>query len=308
MKVSRYSLSEISWEAIAPLIGDSFFGSVGFANLWRAIGGKPVYWIAEENGALAAVLPGVEFGFAPFKRFYAMPDGCYGRLFFADSHTDNKEAVATSCLDALSKAGYVKTYIYDFYACLPAYRGFVGSNRHTTLVDVSSPGWQPPERNIRQEIRKAVREGIHIEKFNLVRHFSQFLHLVKVSERRIGCKCTFSTEFFKALAALAEEDKRVQWVWSEHNGQVVSSHIFLVEHDNLLFWQMYFEKTLTFLKPNQYVPFVTAKRLAREGVKWLNFGASPENAPGVVFYKKKWGGKPYSYNCYVMRRGLGKFL
>jgi hypothetical protein len=107
---------------------------------------------------------------------------------------------------------------------------------------------------------------------------------------------------------LAEEDKRVQWVWSEHNGQAVSSHIFLIEHDNLLFWQMYFDEALTFLKPNQYVPFVTAKRMAREGVKWFNFGVSPKNAPGVVFYKKKWGGKLYSYNCYVMRRGLGKFL
>ena len=150
--------------------------------------------------------------------------------------------------------------------------------------------------------------GHNTQLFDSDRHFSQFLHLVKSSERRLGCRCPFSAEFFKALAALAEEDKRVQWVWSEHNSQAVAAHIFLVEHDNLLFWQMYFEKELTFLKPNQYVPFATARRMAREGVKWLNFGISPENAPGIEFYKKKWGGMLSGYNCYVMKRGLGKFL
>ena len=308
MKVSCQPLSRISWDDVAPLIGDSFFGSPGFANLWCTLGGKPVYWLVEQGNRIVAVLPGVEFGIRPLKRFYAMPAGCYARLFYNPDITVDRERIARMVLDALADRRYFKLFVYDFYESLPADSRFVIQTRTTTLLDISDPNWQPPERNLRQEIRKAVREGIHVEKFDSDRHFSQFLHLVRLSEKRIGRRCPFSTEFFRTLAMLAEEDKRVQWVWSEHNGQAVSSHIFLVEHDNLLFWQMYFEKALTFLKPNQYVPFVTAKIMAREGVKWLNFGASPENAPGVVFYKKKWGGKLYSYNCYVMKRGLGKFL
>jgi len=308
MKVSRYSLSEISWEAIAPLIGDSFFGSVGFANLWRAIGGKPVYWIAEENGALAAVLSGVEFGFAPFKRFYAMPEGCYGRLFFADSHADNKEAVATSCLDALSKAGYVKTYIYDFYACLPAYRGFVGSNRHTTLVDVSSPGWQPPNKQLLQQIRSALRNGIEIEEFDIDKHFSRFLALLETTGRRHGRNLRYPPEFFKELALLAHDDSRVVWIWCEYEGRAAASHIYLIENDMLLYWQPYFDKNFSFLKPNQYMLFSTARSMALRGVKRLNLGASPHDASGLIRYKKKWGGKQYDYNCYSRQTFLGKLL
>jgi hypothetical protein len=308
MRVVRYPLAHIPWDDVAPLIGSSFFGSPGFANLWRTLGGQPVYWLVEQGNRVMAVLPGVEFGIKPFKRFYAMPAGCYAKLFHNPDITTDREQIARMVLDALAAQRYVKLFLYDFYEPLPADSRFNIQTCTTTLVDVSDPDWQPPDRNLRQEIRKAVREGLHVEKFDSDRHFSQFLHLVKLSEKRIGRRCPFSTEFFKALAALAEEDKRVHWAWSEHNGQAVSSQIFLVEHDNLLFWQTYFEKALTFLKPNQYVPFATAKRLAREGVRWLNFGTSPENAPGITFYKKRWGGKLYSYNCYVMKRGLGRFL
>ncbi len=302
-------LLRVVWDEVAPLVGGSFFGSFGFANLWRTMGGKPVYWLVEHSGQILAVLPGVEFGVRPFKRFYAMPAGCYARLFNNPDTAGDRERIARTVLDAMVAARrYVKLFIYDFYESFPADPRFGIQARTTTLVDITDPDWQPPDKNLRQEIRKAVREGIHVEKFDSNRHFSQFLHLVRVSEKRIGHKCPYSAEFFWALAVLAEVDERVQWLWCEHNGQAVSSHIFLVEHDKLLFWQTYFEKALTFLKPNQYVPFAIAKRLARVGVKWLNFGASPDNAPGVTFYKKRWGGKLYNYNRYVMKRGLGRFL
>jgi hypothetical protein len=308
MKVARYPLTHISWDDVAPLIGSSFFGSFGFANLWRTLGGKPVYWLVEQDNRIVAVFPGVEFGIKPLKRFYAMPAGCYARIFYDPDITADREQVARMILDALIAQRYMKLFIYDFHKSVPVDPRFNMQTYTTTLVDVSDPDWQPPEKNLRQEIRKAVREGIHVEKFDSDKHFSQFLHLVRVSEERVGCKCSFSVEFFKAMAALADEDRRVQWAWCEHNGQAVSSHIFFVEYDNLLFWQVYFEKALTFLKPNQYVPYATAKRLAQEDVKWLNFGTSPENAPGTTFYKKRWGGRPYCYYRYAMMRGLGKFL
>lgn len=308
MRVVRYPSSHISADTIAPLIGDSFFGSVGFANLWCTLGGKPVYWLVEQGDRILAILPGVEFGIKPLKRFYAMPAGCYARLFYNPDITVDREQTARMVLEALADRRYARLFIYDFYKSMPANSKFDIQTRTTTLVDVSDPNWQPPERNLRQEIRKAAQEGIHIEAFDSDKHFSGFLHLVRLSEKRIGHKCEYSAKFFKALATLAEGDKRVRWVWCERQGEAVSSHIFLIEHDSLLFWQMYFDKALTFLKPNQYVPFTTAKRLAREGVKWLNFGTSPENAPGVAFYKSRWGGEIYDYNCYVMKRGLGRFL
>ncbi len=237
-----------------------------------------------------------------------MPNGCYGRLFCRNPPAPETERIAASVLDALSGAGYLKVFIYDFYDCLPPHKCFKITKCQTTLVDISSPDWQPPDKKLRQQIRKAEREGIKIEKFNPDRHFSQFMHLVKLTEQRIGCPCKYTAAFFKALASLAQKDSRVRWIWCEHNGEPVSSNVFFIENDNLLHWQSYFNEAFSFLQPNKYIPFVTARAVAQEGITYLNLGASPENTAGVDFYKSKWGGSPRFYNCFVCQTVLGKLL
>jgi hypothetical protein len=308
MKVARYPLSRAVWEDIAPLIGDAFFVSVGFSNLWRTLGGTPVYWLAKEHDEILAVLPGVEFGNRPFRRFLCMPNGCYGRLFFCNSPAIDRDRITTSLMDTLSGASYLKVFIYDFYNCLPSHKKFSIEECQTTLVDISSPDWQPPDKKLRQQIRKAEREGINIERFDLDKHLPRFLHLVKLTEKRIGSPSKYTAAFFKALASLAREDNRVRWIWCEHKGEPVSSNIFFIEHDSLLHWQSYFNEAFSYMQPHKYIPFTVAREVAQEGITYLNLGASPENVPGVEYYKSKWGGSPRFYNCHVRRTILGRLL
>jgi hypothetical protein len=262
----------------------------------------------EQGNRIVAVLPGVEFGTRPLKRFYAMPEGCYGRLFFTDSLFADKETVATSVMDTLGKAGYMKTFVYDFYDCFPTHKSFKVEKRHTTLVDVSSPDWLPSNKQLLQQICSAQREGIQIEEFSIDKHFSKFLALMEATERRHGRRPKYPPAFFKKLARLARDDCGVLWIWCEHEGQAAASHIYFVENDMVLYWQPYFDKAFSFLKPNQYMLFSTAQRLVLKGVKYLNLGASPHDASGLIRYKKKWGGKPYRYNCYLHQTFLGRLL
>jgi len=308
MKVSRYPLSDDLWNRIHSLVVDSLFSSLGFINVWRTIGGKPVCWLVEQNDLLLAVFPSVEFGVRPVKRLYAMPNGCYGRLFFCDSNTIDKREIAHHLLGELANAGYIKLCFYDFYGCIPSHPDFQVRKCYTTLVDISTPDWEPPNKKLRQQIHKAEREGIHLETFDFHKHFPQFLKLVKLSDKRIGCRTTYTPAFFEALAALAENDTRVRWIWCERDGEPVSSNIFIMEGDNLLHWQAYFNEAFSFLQPSKYIPFITARAAAQEGITHLNLGATPENAPGVVYYKSKWGGKQYPYNCYYRKSGLGKLV
>lgn len=308
MKVSCCSLGRILWNDVAPLIGDSFFGSPGFANLWRTLGGNPVYWLVEQGDQIMSVLPGVEFGVGPFKRFYAMPDGCYARLFYNPDITVDREDIARMVLDALAARRYVKLFIYDFYESLPADSRFNIQTRTTTLVDISGPDWQPSDKKLQSQIRRAVREGIQVMTFDWDQHHRHFLDLMRSTEKRHGQTPAYSPGFFKAVADLAREDDRIQWVWCEHDGCPVSSHIYFIENATLQGWQMYFDKAFSFLKPNQYIRFITCRRMARQGVTKLNLGATPAGAEGLAYYKKRWGGNPVHYYCYVMKRGLGRFL
>jgi hypothetical protein len=308
MNISRYPLTNDLWAVVAPLIGDSFFGSRGFADLWRTKGGKPMYWVAEDAQRILAVLPGVEFGIKPFQRLYAMPNGCYARLFYNPQMTVEKERIARMMLDSLTAARYVKLFIYDFYNSLVPDSRFDIQTATTTLVDISGPDWRPPDSKLRAEIRKAVREGIQVVAFDWNQHHRQFFHLMKLTAERHGQEPRHNPEFFEAMAELTRADNRVQWVWCEHDGRPVSSHIFFIDNATLQGWQMYSDKAFSFLKPNQYILFTMCRRMARQGVTKLNLGVTPDDADGVAFYKKRWGGNPVQYYCYVMKRGIGRFF
>ena len=52
--------------------------------------------------------------------------------------------------------------------------------------------------------------------------------------------------------------------------------------------------------------FEAAKQLSKRGIRFLNLGATPEDAEGVRVYKEKWGGVEYTYHCYIKHSLLGR--
>ena len=309
MNVARYVASELKAENIPQTHLDSFFGSLGFADLWRSLGGTPVYWVAEDDdGDMAGFVPGVEFGLRGFRRFQAMPDGCYGGLHLSSGKPGDKKFIGRQLLDAIASAGYVKAFVTDFYADFDRHTDFYIQDLRTTLVDITDPAWQPPDKKLRQEIRKAEREGIAIERFDAPSHMKPFLGLAGETELRHHRKPRYPPRFYAALADLAAQDDRVRWLWCEHDGRPAASHIFLMERDMIVNWQVYFDKAFSFLKPNQYILYMMAKEASQKGIKYLNLGSSPHDADGLQTYKSKWGGKVHEYCCLCRKSWLGKLL
>ncbi len=309
MNVARYVASDLSADDIPQPPLDSFFNSSGFADLWRAVGGTPVYWVVEDDdGDLAGFLPGVEFGLRGFRRFQAMPDGCYGGLHLSPGKPDDKEVIGRLLLDAIAGAGYLKAFVTDFYADFDRHGDFRAEKLRTTLVDIGDPGWQPPDKKLHQEIRKAEREGIVVERFDAQNHMKPFLGLVRETELRHDRKPRYPHRFYAALAELAARDDRVQWLWCEHDGRPAASHIFFMERNMIVNWQVYFDKTFSFLKPNQYTLYMMAKEASQKGIRFLNLGSSPPDAVGLQTYKGRWGGKVHEYCCLCRKSWLGKLL
>ncbi|MEA2031432.1 MAG: GNAT family N-acetyltransferase [candidate division Zixibacteria bacterium] len=308
MKIYRSLTEQLSADITVRLTNVSLFASPGFAAVWKAHNGKPIYWVAEDSGEVLAIMPGVEFSHRPLLQFMSMPNGCYGGMLpLSDNSIDSKK-IGRLILSAVANYGYAKVHIYDFRSSLPPDNSFRKIPCETRLVDISDPDWQPPDKKLRQQIRKAEKEGIKIHKFNHDQHISGHLDLVHIFEKRTGQKCKYRPGFFSELAALADEDDRLQWYWCEHNGHPVSSNIFIVEGNQLLHWQAYFDDTYSFLHPSKYIPFISARNAARDGTRYLNLGASPEGVKGVSFYKSKWGGTIFHYNCFERRKGFGRLL
>jgi hypothetical protein len=308
MIVKRYELADAPAELIDRLAGDYIFSTTSFARMWRAHGGKPVYWIAEENGTPKAIMPGVEFGRGIFRRLQSMPNGCYGRILTNNDNDLKTAEVSMLILMRIIQFGYMKFYLHDFHKSFGVISGIKSKECTTQLVDISNPGWEPPDGKLRQQIHKAERENLSIKKFEADRDMEGFLKLVGFHEKRRSVKSLYGRTFFEALAELARQDNRIKWMWCEIDKAAVSSHIFLREGNSIIHWQMYYDESRSQLQATKLIPYKVAKEAQDEGIKYLNLGASPPEAEGAEFYKSKWGGEIYKYSCYEHKNGLGKFL
>ena len=308
MKTQRFTLEDLPENITTRLNTLSLFSSTGFASLWRAIEAVPVFWVVQENDKILAVMPGVERGRSFWRRFQSLPDGLYSRIMFdPDTDIDRRDILKTLAASLVS-AGYMKLYINDYGRLFEDHSGFNRLHCQTSLVDISDADWRPPDKKVQSEIRKAEREGVVVDAFDFEKHFEQFLRLMRQTEQRHGRRPKYPPRFFEALARLAREDKRIRWVLVERDNEIAASHIYFIDRDMALNWQIYFNKKFSSLKPNQYILYTTARRLATEGVKYLNLGATPTDASGLETYKNKWGGETYRYPCYWTKSFLGRLL
>ncbi len=298
MKIARRPLAEVPDDALARLADGAFFTSRGFAELWRARGGRPVAWTLELDGATAALLPGVEYGAGPLARFLSMPDGCYGGVLVDPALASERAALAAALLAAVERRRYALAWVFDFHGTL-APGGRPGDQRlETTIVDIHDPGGAPPDPKLRAQVRKAEREGIAVERFDWTRHGEAFLALATLTARRHGAAPRYGRAFYAALAALAARDERIVWRWCARDGRPACAHIYFVERGMLQAWQTYFDPAFSFLKPNPFIRTETCHALARRGVRWLNLGATPSYAAGLAAYKRRWGGTCVTYRAW----------
>jgi len=285
----------------------SLFASAAFAEVWRSMGGQPVFWLAEVDASPAAALLGIEFRRRPFTTFQAMPNGCYGRLTCSNKYEFDKNEAGRLIADAVAGHGYRAAFISDFWNSMPSVTSMQKLDCETQLVEISGPDWEPPDKKLRQQIRKAESEHLTVLPFG-TSQLEDFMQLVELSVNRQGRRSPYSNVFFESLARLTGSDSRVRWLSAVIKSEMASSHIFLVEGNSLIHWQSYYDPELSFTQATKYVPFIAAREAASEGIRTLNLGATPGGAEGVDFYKSKWGGSAFGYKLYYKRSFLGEAI
>jgi len=237
-------------------------------------------------------------------RFQSMPDGLPSVFVCTESASDRVHLIS-QILDSISQHGYIKTFVTDFDNNFPPHSTFHRAGMTTHMVDISNTSYEPSDKTLISEIRKAEREQTSIVRFNWKEHGGRFIDLVALSETRHGRLPKYPAPFFEQLALAAEEDDRVIWTWCEHEEKAVASHIYFVQADRAINWQIYYNKDFPFLKANQLTTWRTIADLRNLGVTHLNLGASPDEAEGLVAYKVKWNAVEHSYSILEKKTGLG---
>jgi hypothetical protein len=309
MNIKRYKTNKSSiLDRIKELLNDSFFSSKSFIDVWEAENGKGVVWTVENNQDILAVIPGIEFGYKPFCRFQSMPDGCYGGIILNPNIEFNQNIIVNKLLKRILDYGYQKLYIHDFYDTIPPndnYHAFVIQTRN---IDLSKQSEVPLNKKLQSEIRKAKRENVIIEMFHREKHFDKFIALMKQTEKRHNREPKYSERFYEILADNAKDNDKIIWLWCEHEGHAVTSHINIIERNQCLNWQVFYDKKFSYLKANQLMLSHLIEEIKKRDIYLLNLGASPDDATGLINYKSKWGGEIKSYNCYYKKTWLGKLI
>ncbi len=315
MKIEKHTLDSLSSGKISQLIGNSFFGSHGFAKLWETIGGEPIYWTVQEEKSitekketeLLAVMPSVQFGKKPLARIQSMPDGCYGKIFY-DCEENMQDEIQKKMFSELINQGYQKIFFYDYLNNLNLPQKYQRENKSVQIVDISREDWMPPDSKLASQIKKSKESRMSVRNFNLDTDMEMFLELVKLTAQRHSQKVRYPREFYIVLAELAKSDDRVIWLFAECDGRAVASHIRFIEGNSCLNWQAYSDKSFSDLFANQYLIYQLAAVLRQRGIKKMNLGASPAGAESLEKYKERWGGQEYVYDCFYYKSILGKLF
>jgi hypothetical protein len=305
MQVQSGPFSLLPEKTAKQLLAASVLNSPGFLNLWRAMKGEATYWIVSDDDDSVMLATGsVSFNRPLMRTVQFGPDGLYF-LPLLSPMSEEKAEQAKEILWATACDRYQRVYLTDFSSKMNGLTRGKSVRCETLIASIDSAEWMPPDKKLQSEIRKAEREQLVREPFDLDRHFDRFMKLMFQTESRHGRKPKYNEPFFSALAELAMTEPRLDWTVALDDDRMAASHINLFEGGMLINWQVYYDKQFSSLKPNQYLLIDSIRHGFDRGIRRVNFGATPDEAEGVRVYKEKWGGVPRQYEIMIARRGLG---
>jgi len=289
----------------AELSTGSLFSSPEFASLWMTVGGTPIFFADVDNGEFRAGMAAVSFGSGFGKRLRSMPEGLYGGPFYNSTVGESdRNGFVSSLVHYLRRRRYMRADIFNPAEAIsnPAFR----RREHSTqILDLTAPEATDSKREA--EIRHGMKQGGEVAAFDYDRYSEQFFRLARANLQRSGRLLKLTPEFFESLHALSQRDDRILWLMVTKEEKLAASHIYLVEKNQMLYWQSCFDREFSDLKPN-YLMLDYAIRCARErGLHFFNFGASPEGAETLIQFKSSWGGVQTPYFYYTYKNLLGKF-
>lgn len=273
--------------------------------------GEAGYFVARSGDKVIAALPSVEIGTGFFRRMQALVDGLPSPLWIAPDCEEYRAEIQQAVIEAISERNYAKAVVTDFDNIFDSRNAKV-KWQATSLINLAQTSGAgvtfPPDNTLRSEIAKAARDGVKVLSLDYEGHMNEFNRLMMLTEERHGRKPRYTSELWHGFAWLAKSDSRFRLYCVTQDNALAAVHAYIVDRETALNWQIYFDKSFSSLKPNQAITAFAIEKFRTEGVKYLNLGATPPEATGVIDYKKKWGGNEYRYRTIEFRSLLGRLL
>jgi lipid II:glycine glycyltransferase (peptidoglycan interpeptide bridge formation enzyme) len=167
-------------------------------------------------------------------------------------------------------------------------------NRST--IAISNEGFAPDSK-LRSEIRKAERNGAIFHEDKGLAHREDFIRLYSMTMERIGAMpfYRFTDEYFDSL--FKRLYGRVRLFWSEVDGKVVSSSLFLTQGNFAHYHLAGSDPAFLHMNINAFHLANSIEALWLEGYKHIHLGGGdgPEEDNSLLRFKRKFSNRSLGY-------------
>ena len=197
-------------------------------------------------------------------------------------------------LDILKKAGFHKK-----------------ESKAQFYIEIENPEfkWNKFHKHTRNEIRKAKKNNLRIERIENLNELEKFYKLYFYEMKRFGTPC-HSYNFFKNMLEIFNED--FFGINCYLNKNLIASGILIFEKEVAYLWFNVSDSQYRINKPNDLIYWTTIIESFKRKIKWIDVGQidiNPENEreKNLKRFKEKWLGKRYKkFIFYYPKKELEK--
>jgi CelD/BcsL family acetyltransferase involved in cellulose biosynthesis len=271
--------------------GATFFARAEWVELIsEATGGRPLYLLARDGGALAAGLPAVERSRLGFSVLESLPHGTYGGVV---SIPDAPPEAARALLDRYRRIALrpsvAAAHLMDLKGTGGALRGFRVRDEGAQIVRLDRPyeevwnGFRPSARN---KVRKARKAGVAVRRGSTEADFAAYHAMLVESSARWGRPCAFGASFFAGLSRVPGD--AVQLWLAEIGGEIIGGDLNFVQHGWIMNWGNVSRTDAQRHAPNNLLHAAAIERGIEDGHRVYDLGSSA-GIEGVAAFKAAFG-------------------
>jgi hypothetical protein len=266
---------------------------------------KPLYCTSSEDGRLNLSLPLMEVQSVwTGKRGVSLPFTDQCTPYFLDRQA-LREAV-DMCVDHGKKAGwrYVEWRAPDYYEDgPPSWEGYY--SHEIALSENEEDLFARLRPSNRRNIKKAVQEGVSIDVGTSWTALTSFCRLNSLTRKRHGLPPQPRRFFEKVFEHVLSTGHGLS-ISASYGDKVIASSVYFHFGKQALFKYGASDPDFLHLRPNNLIMWEAIRWCRDRGFGTLSLGRTELDNPGLLRYKRAWGGKerPIRYYRYDIKKGV----
>lgn len=249
--------------------------------LWSAVNGELRYLIGPDDSQLLPL-------------FVTRRGPCtHAQAFFQGLPVfDSMDARNFGQLLPFLRTQFTKATVVDFGSVFGRVSGWQTSEIETEIIPLSA-AFEPPDPDLRSELRKAAREGLNVTRLEREADLDEVITLFAQHGKQ--SRKLYPREFLRELAVISLTQDDLLWLVARHEQQIVASQLFVRVGTMLLYWLSVMDRSAAPHKPAVALLNEGIRTGISRGLHTCNLGWTPPTKPGLLAFKRRWGSSPHRY-------------